>query len=56
VAKGNPFIMANAGKPMVKVLSLSAEEGGAGDRRGFMAGEISTPDSRKSFPTRSASF
>jgi prevent-host-death family protein len=43
-AKGNPFIIAKAGKPMVKVLPLSAEDGGGADRLGFMAGEISTPD------------
>ena len=43
-AKGNSFIIAKAGKPMVKVLPLSAEERKGAERLGFMAGEISTPD------------
>ena len=43
-AKGNSFIIAKAGKPMVKVLPLSAEERGDADRLGFMAGELSVPD------------
>ncbi len=43
-AKGDPFIIAKAGKPMVKVVPLSAEERGCNARLGFMAGEISTPD------------
>jgi prevent-host-death family protein len=43
-AKGKPFIIAKAGRPMVKVLPLSAEEHSDPDKLGFMAGEISTPD------------
>jgi prevent-host-death family protein len=43
-AKGNSFIIAKAGKPMVKVLPLSAEEQRGVRKLGFMAGEISTPD------------
>lgn len=43
-AKGKPFIIAKAGKPMVKVAPLP--EGGASDvqRLGFMAGEVVVPD------------
>jgi len=43
-AKGNVFIIAKAGKPMVKVLPLSEEELEGPERLGFMAGEISVPD------------
>ncbi|MDP2863290.1 MAG: type II toxin-antitoxin system prevent-host-death family antitoxin [Desulfobacterales bacterium] len=43
-AQGNSFIIAKAGKPMVKVLPLSAEERKGAEKLGFMAGEISTPD------------
>lgn len=44
VAQGKSFIIVKAGKPMVKVLPLSAEEGKAAEKFGFMKGEISTPD------------
>ena len=43
-AKGNAFIIAKAGKPMVKVLPLSAEERKTVKKLGFMSGEISIPD------------
>ena len=43
-AKGKPFIIAKAGKPLVKVLPLSAEERKGGEKLGFMAGEVSVPD------------
>jgi len=43
-AQGNVFIIAKAGKPMVKVSPLSAEELQGDEKLGFMAGEISTPD------------
>jgi prevent-host-death family protein len=43
-AKGNVFIIAKAGKPMVKVLPLSEEELKGSEKLGFMAGEISVPD------------
>jgi prevent-host-death family protein len=48
-AKGNAFIIAKAGKPMVKVSPLSAEELGSVQKLGFMAGEISTPDDFDSY-------
>lgn len=42
-AHGESFIIAKAGKPMVKVVPL--EEGSGATRRlGFMAGEINVPD------------
>jgi len=40
--KGSPFIIAKAGKPMVKVIPVSLEK--KPERRiGFMAGKISIP-------------
>ncbi len=43
-AKGEPFIIAKAGKPMVKVVPLTAPEPAQRRRLGFMAGEIAVPD------------
>jgi antitoxin (DNA-binding transcriptional repressor) of toxin-antitoxin stability system len=40
---GDPFIIAKAGKPLVKVSRLDAPEGRQVRRLGFMAGEISVP-------------
>ncbi len=41
-AKGEPFIIARAGKPVVKVVALDAPE--ARRRIGFLAGRIAVPD------------
>jgi prevent-host-death family protein len=43
-AKGEPFIIAKAGKPLVKVVALDAPEPGQVRRVGFMAGQIEVPD------------
>jgi prevent-host-death family protein len=43
-AQGSSFIIAKAGKPMVKVLPLSETERKSAQRLGFMAGEIAIPD------------
>jgi prevent-host-death family protein len=43
-AKGNTFIIAKAGKPMVKVLPLSEQDIKSVNKLGFMAGEILVPD------------
>jgi prevent-host-death family protein len=43
-AKGNVFIIAKAGKPMVKVLPLSGEEPDTTKKLGFMLGDIAVPD------------
>jgi prevent-host-death family protein len=43
-AKGEPFIIAKAGKPLVKVVPLDASEAGHARRVGFMAGQIEVPD------------
>jgi len=41
--KGEPFVIAKAGKPMVKVTALTAPVGTEVKRIGFMAGQISVP-------------
>jgi prevent-host-death family protein len=43
-SRGEPFVIAKAGKPMVKVTALSAPTGAQVCRLGFMAGQISVPD------------
>jgi prevent-host-death family protein len=43
-AKGNVFIIAKAGKPMVKVMPLDEADVTTKPRLGFMIGEISVPD------------
>lgn len=42
--KGEPFIIAKAGKPLVKVSRLDAIEDKPLKRLGFMAGQIAVPD------------
>ena len=43
-SKGESFVIAKAGKPVVKVTALSAPTGAQVRRLGFMAGQISVPD------------
>lgn len=43
-AKGEPFVIAKAGKPLVKVTALNTPVGAQVHRVGFMAGQISVPD------------
>ena len=49
-AEGEPFIIARAGKPVVKVVAL--EEPEPHSRIGFMAGQISVPDDFDSMGAR----
>ena len=42
-ARGEPFIIARAGKQMVKVVAVEAPDLGSGCRIGFLAGRISVP-------------
>jgi prevent-host-death family protein len=42
-AGGEPFIIAKAGKPLVKVMALGAPVAGHMRRLGFLSGEISVP-------------
>jgi prevent-host-death family protein len=43
-AKGEPFVIAKAGKPLVKVTALDTPATGQVRRLGFMAGQIAVPD------------
>lgn len=43
-AKGESFVIAKAGKPMVKVIALDAPEASQMKRFGFMAGQIKVPE------------
>jgi len=43
-SKGEPFIIAKAGKPIVRVVALDAPGPHRLRRLGFMAGQISVPD------------
>jgi prevent-host-death family protein len=42
--KGESFIIAKAGKPLVRVMSLTSPEPSQVRRLGFMAGQITVPD------------
>ena len=42
-AKGEPFVIAKAGKPLVKVMALAAPTGRQVRRLGFMSGQIAVP-------------
>ena len=43
-ARGEPFVIAKAGKPMVRVTSLDTPVAGQVRRLDFMAGQIAVPD------------
>lgn len=43
-AKGEAFVIAKAGRPLVKVVPFDAPDAGAVRRFGFMAGQIQVPD------------
>ena len=43
-AKGEPFIIAKAGKPMVKVTAVDVPEKRMIKRIGFMAGQMTVPE------------
>jgi len=42
-AGGEPFIIAKAGKPMVKVIPFSSASAGRKSRIGFLKGQIKVP-------------
>ncbi|MHB1607486.1 type II toxin-antitoxin system Phd/YefM family antitoxin [Acidiferrobacter thiooxydans] len=42
--RGEPFVIAKAGKPLVRVMALDAPIMVQPRRLGFLAGEISVPD------------
>lgn len=43
-AKGEAFVIARAGKPLVKVVPLDAGDAAGQRRLGFLASEIAVPD------------
>jgi len=44
VSRGEPFIIAKAGRPIAKVVSVESPDAGQVRRLGFLAGEIDVPD------------
>jgi len=42
-ANGEPFVIAKAGQPLVKVVAFSAPEEGSRRRLGFLSGEVTVP-------------
>lgn len=44
VRRGEPFIIAKAGRPVAKVVSVDSPEAGETRRLGFLEGEIEVPD------------
>ena len=50
-AKGEPFVIAKSGKPLVKVVALDAPAGIQVRRLGFLAGQIAVPDDFDSMGT-----
>ena len=43
-SKGEPFVIAKSGKPLVKVMAFNAPEPASVQRLGFLAGQIKVPD------------
>ena len=43
-AKGEPFVIAKYGKPLVKVIALNAPNPAQVKRLGFLAGQVAVPD------------
>jgi prevent-host-death family protein len=44
VGQGEPFVIAKAGKPLVKVSAINAKNGEQTNRLGFMKGTLKVPD------------
>lgn len=44
VRRGEPFVIAKAGRPIAKVISIESAAGEGPRRLGFLAGEIAVPD------------
>jgi len=43
-ARGEPFIIAKAGKPVARVTAIDSPESGQQKRLGFLAGQFSVPE------------
>lgn len=41
--EGEPFIIARAGRPLVRVTAVEDDEGGSEGRLGFLAGHVTLP-------------
>ena len=48
-AKGEPFIIARAGKPLVKVVAIEEDQKPAPKQLGFLQGQFIIPDDVKAF-------
>lgn len=48
-ARGEAFVIAKAGKPMVKVVPLEPEKADTSKRLGFLRGKITVPDDFDTF-------
>jgi prevent-host-death family protein len=48
-AKGEPFVIARAGKPLVKVVPIEETPEPASRRFGFLAGKVKIPGDIKAF-------
>jgi prevent-host-death family protein len=48
-AKGEPFVIARAGKPLVKVVAIEEAPKRVPQRLGFLAGKVKVPDDIKAF-------
>lgn len=44
VRRGEPFIIAKAGRPIARVVPVESPDAGGGRRLGFLEGEIDVPD------------
>ena len=44
VSRGEPFIIAKAGRPIAKIVSLESPQPDQARRLGFLTGEIEVPD------------
>jgi prevent-host-death family protein len=42
--KGDSFVIAKAGKPLVRVMALNTPVGGQVKRMGFLSGQITVPE------------
>lgn len=51
-ANGEPFVIAKAGKPLVKVVALNSPDAGQTKRIGFLKGQIQVPDDFDSMGSR----
>ena len=51
-AKGEPFVIAKAGRPLVKVTAVESPAASERKRLGFMSGQIKVPDDFDSMGAR----